>query len=80
MGVRKATGSYRTYSISSKTAALAPKFAVEYLPSAELQPMFLCFQWRICLWAEHSDDDDDDDDNDSTEKPRLTEAVADRWQ
>ena len=31
-GVRKATGSYRTYSIPSKTAALVPEFAVNNLP------------------------------------------------
>ena len=42
--MRKATGSYRTYSISGKTAALVPEFAVEYLPSVELQPRFLCLQ------------------------------------
>ena len=40
-GVRKATGSYRTYSIPCKTAALVTEFAVEDLPSAELQPRFL---------------------------------------
>ena len=32
-GVRKVMGSYRTYSISGKTAALVPEFAVEDLPS-----------------------------------------------
>ena len=37
-GVRKATGSYRTYWVLGKTAALVPEFAVEDLPSAELQP------------------------------------------
>ena len=36
--MRKATGSYRTYSFPSKTAALVPEFVVEDLPSAELQP------------------------------------------
>ena len=30
--MRKAAGSYRTYSIPGKTAALAPEFAVEDLP------------------------------------------------
>ena len=35
--MRKATGSYRTYSIPGKTAALVPEFEVEDLPSAELQ-------------------------------------------
>ena len=51
--MRKATESYRTYYIPSKTAALVPEFAVEHLPSAELQLRFL-----RCLWAVHSDDDD----------------------
>ena len=51
--VRKATGSYRIYWIPSKIAALVPEFAVEELPSAELQPRFLRLQWRTCLWAEH---------------------------
>ena len=57
--VRKATGSYRTYYIPSKTAALVPDFAVDVLPSAEQQPRFLRLQSRTCLWAEHSDDDVD---------------------
>ena len=35
--MRKATGSYLTYSIPGKTAALVSEFAVEDLPSAELQ-------------------------------------------
>ena len=43
-GVRKATGSYLTYSIPSKTAALVPEFVVEDLPSAELQPRSLRLQ------------------------------------
>ena len=30
--------------IPSKTATLAPEFAVEDLPSAELQPLFLSLQ------------------------------------
>ena len=30
--MRKATGSYRTYSIPGKTSALVPEFAVEDLP------------------------------------------------
>ena len=46
--MRKATGSYRTYSVPGKTATLVPEFAVEDLPSAELRP-------RV-LRAEHSDD------------------------
>ena len=44
VGVHKATGSYRTYSLPGKTSALVPEFAVEYLPSAELQPEFLHMQ------------------------------------
>ena len=43
-GMRKAMGSYSTYSIPSKTAALVPDFAAEDLPSAELQPRFLRLQ------------------------------------
>ena len=43
-GVRKVTGIYRTYSRPGKTAALLPEFAVEDLPSAELQPRFLRLQ------------------------------------
>ena len=54
-------GSHRTYSIPGKTAALVPEFAVEDLPSAELQPRFPRLQWWTSPWAEHSDDDDDDD-------------------
>ena len=40
-----------------KTDALIPEFAVEDLPSAELQPRFLRLQWRTYHWAEHSFDD-----------------------
>ena len=39
--MKKATGSYHTYSVLSKTAALVPEFVMEDLPSAELQPRFL---------------------------------------
>ena len=35
--MRKATGSYRTYSIPGKTSALVPKFEMEDLSSGELQ-------------------------------------------
>ena len=42
--VEKATGSYRTYSILGKIAALDPEFVMEDLPLAELQPRFLHFQ------------------------------------
>ena len=38
-------------SIPGKTTILVPEFALEDLPSAELQPV-------ACTWAEHSDDDD----------------------
>ena len=62
--MRKATGSYHTYSIPGKTAALVPEFAVEDLASAELQHRFLRLQRRTYPWTEHSDDDDDDDDDD----------------
>ena len=41
---RNATGNYRTYSIPDETAALVSEFAVEDLPSAELQPRFLRLQ------------------------------------
>ena len=37
-------GYYRTYSIPGKIAALVPEFAMEDLPSAELQPRFLSLQ------------------------------------
>ena len=55
--VQKATGSYRTYYIPIKTAALVPEFAVEDLTSAELLPRFPRLQWRTYPWAVHSDDD-----------------------
>ena len=35
VGVRKATRSYRTYSIPVKTAAFVPEFPMEDLPSTE---------------------------------------------
>ena len=44
VGVRKAMGSHRTYSIPGKTAALVPEFVAEDLPLAELQPRFLHLQ------------------------------------
>ena len=45
--------------IPAKSAALVPEFAVEDLPSAELQPRFLHSQWRTALGqTEHSDDND----------------------
>ena len=59
--MRKAKGSYSTYSIPGKTATLVPEFTVEDLPSAELQPRFLRLQGRTCSLEEHSEDDDDDE-------------------
>ena len=61
-------GSHRTYSIPGKTVALIPEFAVEDLPSAELQPKFLRVKLSTCSQAEHSDNDDDDDDGDHNSK------------
>ena len=52
-------GSYRTYSVPGKTAALIPEFAVEDLPLAELQPRFLRLQWWTLPWAEHTEEEDD---------------------
>ena len=54
----ESVGSFRTYSISGETAFLVPEFAVEDMPSAELQSRFLGLQWRSGLWAEHPDDDE----------------------
>ena len=48
--------------IPAKTAALLAEFAVEDMPSAELQLWFLRLKWRTWPWAEHSDGDDDDED------------------
>ena len=53
---RKVTGSYRTYSISGKTAALVSEFSVKDLPSAELQPRYLRLHWSTYPWSDHSDD------------------------
>ena len=49
--------------IPSKPASLVLEFAVEDLPSAELQLRFLHLQWMTCPWTEYSNDDDDDDDH-----------------
>ena len=57
----ESNGKLRHLMIPGKTAVLIPEFAVEDLPSAELQPWFLRFQWRICPWEEQSDEYDDDD-------------------
>ena len=62
-----------------RTVILVSKFAVEDLPSAELQTWFLRLQWRTCPWAEHSDDDDDsyDDDDDDDYDDDDTEGCDD---
>ena len=57
--------------IPGKTAALVLEFALEDLPSADMQLWFSCLQWRTCPWPEHSDDDDDDDDDDIKSANRL---------
>ena len=56
----KSNGKLPHLFIPGKTAALVPEFAVEDLPSAELQRWFLRLHWRTCPWAEHSDHDDDE--------------------
>ena len=45
IAVAESNGKLPQLLIPSKTAALIPEFAVEYLPSAELQPRFLRLQW-----------------------------------
>ena len=54
--MRKATGSYRTYSVHGKTAVLVSDFGVEDLPFTDLQPRFWRLEWRTCPWAEHTND------------------------
>ena len=44
VGMRKATEIHHSYSIPGKTSFLVPEYAVEDLPSAELQPRFLFLQ------------------------------------
>ena len=53
--MQKATGSYRIYAIPGKTAVLVPEFAMEDLPSAELQPRFCALSEGPALW-ENTDD------------------------
>ena len=55
--VRKATGSYTTYSSTVNLEPCFLSFAVEDLPSAELQPWFMRFQCWTCPWAQNTDDD-----------------------
>ena len=45
------------YHLVHSGGPLLPEFAVEVLPSAELQHWFLRLQWRTCPWAEHYDDE-----------------------
>ena len=49
-------GSYSTYSFPGKTAAFVPEFAVEDLPSSELQPRFLRLQKDLPLGRRLDDD------------------------
>ena len=53
----ESNGKLQNLFIPGKTAALVPEFAVEDLPSAELQPWFLCLHGRT-LWAEPPDGGD----------------------
>ena len=47
--VAESNGKLPQQLIPGKTAALVPEFAVEDLPSAELQSWFLSLQWKTCL-------------------------------
>ena len=58
--MQKARGSYRTYSNPGKTTALVPEFAMEDLPSSELQPRF-CACSEVPVLGQKTDDDDDDE-------------------
>ena len=49
-GVQKAMESYHTYSISGKTAALVPEFAVEDLPLG--RTTVLVAEFAVNTWAE----------------------------
>ena len=56
--MRKATGSYRTYSSRVK---LQPRFlSLQWKTClwAELRPLFLSLRWRTCSWAEYYHEDD----------------------
>ena len=59
--MRKATGSYRTYSITGKTAALLPEFCGGRPASGRTAAQIPALAMKDCPWAEHTDDDDDDD-------------------
>ena len=58
--MQKETGSYCTYSIPGKTAALVPEFVVENLPSTELQPWVLLCSEGPALGQNTAAADDDD--------------------
>ena len=51
--VRKATGSYRTYSSQVKLQPWFLSLQWKTYIWAELQPWCLSLQWRTCPWAEH---------------------------
>ena len=58
--VRKATGSYRTYSSLVKITTWASDFAGGRPALREkLQSWYLSLQWKTCPWAEYSDDNED---------------------
>ena len=56
LGVRKTTGSYRTYSYPSKTATLVPEFAVEDLPFSRIASLVPEIAVKDQPLAEHTDD------------------------
>ena len=56
-GVRKATGSYNTYSSLVKLQPWLLSLRWKVCLWAELQSWFLSLQWKTCPWAEHTDDD-----------------------
>ena len=58
--VRKATGSYRTYSSLVKLQPCFLSLRWKTCLWAELQPWYLSLLWKTCPWAEHSDDYDGD--------------------
>ena len=73
--VRKATGSYRTYSMSGKIAAffLSLRWKTYLRHNCSLDSCACCEG----PWAEHSDDDDDyDDDDDDDEVPFIRTVRA----
>ena len=53
--MRKATGSYYTYSIPGKTAALVPEFAVEHLSSEKCSQVPVLAVKDLPLGKTHDD-------------------------